>query len=81
MQLLAFMSQTIKNNPSKLEDHLGYWLRCLSSFASDRFAKKLATKDVSVAQWVVMRILYEQKTLLSMRQPNLSVLIKAHYRG
>src|SRR5258708_1794783 len=44
--------------PSKLEEHLGYWLRCLSNFVSHSFAERLETQDVSVAQWVVLRTLY-----------------------
>ena len=37
-------------SPSRLEDHLGYWLRCLSNFVSDGFADCLAGHDISVAQ-------------------------------
>ncbi|HTH49496.1 MAG TPA: MarR family transcriptional regulator [Candidatus Limnocylindria bacterium] len=44
--------------PSTLDAHLGYWLRCLSNFVSHSFAGKLATRDISVAQWVVLRTLY-----------------------
>jgi DNA-binding MarR family transcriptional regulator len=43
---------------SSLDDHLGYWLRCLSNFVSDSFAKRLEKHDITVAQWVVMRSLY-----------------------
>jgi DNA-binding MarR family transcriptional regulator len=52
-----------KLEPSHLEDHLGYWLRCLSNFVSRSFADKLATEGISVAQWVVLRILYGCKPL------------------
>ena len=45
--------------PSKLERHLGYWLRCLSNFVSHSFAERLANQGVSVAQWVVLRTLYD----------------------
>jgi DNA-binding MarR family transcriptional regulator len=48
-----------KSAPSNLEDHLGYWLRCLSNFVSASFAERLAQHDVSVAQWVVLRTLYD----------------------
>src|ERR1700691_5368402 len=48
-------------NPSNLEDHLGYHLRCLSNFVSQSFAEKLESEDVSVAQWVVMRVLYDNE--------------------
>ena len=50
-------------HPSNLEDHLGYWLRCLSNFVSHSFASKLEVQGVSVAQWVVLRTLYDKKAL------------------
>ena len=53
----------MSKNPSNLEDHLGYHLRCLSNFVSHSFAAKLEAKDVSVAQWVVLRTLYDKKAL------------------
>ncbi len=46
-------------SPSSLDAHLGFWLRCLSNFVSRSFAEKLAREDVSVAQWVVLRTLYD----------------------
>lgn len=46
-------------HPSDLEDHLGYWLRCLSNFVSGSFEQKLSGHDISVAQWVVLRTLFE----------------------
>jgi len=48
-----------KSVPSPLEEHLGYWLRCLSNFVSHSFAERLEKQDVSVAQWVVLRTLYD----------------------
>ncbi len=44
--------------PSNLEDHIGYWLRCLSNFVSHRFAERLEKLGVSVEQWVVLRSFY-----------------------
>ncbi len=49
-----------KTVPSRLEDHLGYWLRCLSNFVSHSFAERLEKQGVSVAQWVVLRSLYDR---------------------
>lgn len=43
---------------SDLTTHLGFWLRTVSNHVSYAFAAKLATKDVTVAEWVVMRTLY-----------------------
>ncbi len=42
----------------ELTDHLGYWLRQVSNHVSHGFARKLASKDVTVAEWGVMRVLY-----------------------
>jgi DNA-binding MarR family transcriptional regulator len=50
-----------KNDPSQLEDHVGYWLRCLSNFVSHSFAEGLEKQGVSVAQWVVLRTLYDNE--------------------
>jgi DNA-binding MarR family transcriptional regulator len=48
---------------SPLEAHLGYWLRYVSNQVSYAFARKLATREVTVAEWVVMRELYDKDTL------------------
>jgi DNA-binding MarR family transcriptional regulator len=50
-----------KTVPSNLEEHLGYWLRCLSNFVSHSFAERLEKQGVSVAQWVVLRTLYDSR--------------------
>ncbi|AMJ60810.1 MarR family winged helix-turn-helix transcriptional regulator [Bosea sp. PAMC 26642] len=42
----------------ELTAHLGYWLRHVSNHVSHAFARKLAAKDVTVAEWVLMRVLY-----------------------
>jgi DNA-binding MarR family transcriptional regulator len=46
-------------NPSELTDHLGYRLRQVSNHVSQCFARKLAAEGVSVAEWVLMRLLYD----------------------
>lgn len=46
--------------PSDLTDHLGYRLRQLSNHVSHAFARKLADRQVTVAEWVVMRTLHGQ---------------------
>jgi DNA-binding MarR family transcriptional regulator len=43
---------------SPLEAHLGYWLRFVSNQVSHSFALKLAAREVTVAEWVVLRELY-----------------------
>jgi DNA-binding MarR family transcriptional regulator len=45
-------------SPSELTSHLGYWLRYVSNHVSHGFARKLAGKDVTVAEWALMRTLY-----------------------
>ncbi|WP_127089023.1 MarR family winged helix-turn-helix transcriptional regulator [Aquabacter cavernae] len=44
--------------PSDLDAHLGFWLRTVSNHVSHAFAGKLATRGVTVAEWVVLRRLY-----------------------
>lgn len=44
---------------SALTQHLGYWLRFVSNHVSHAFAAKVAAKGVTVAEWVVMRALYD----------------------
>jgi hypothetical protein len=51
------------NYLSNLEDHLGYWLRCLSNYIHHSFAALLAEHDISVAQWVVLRTLYDKQNI------------------
>lgn len=52
---------------SALEDHMGYWLRCVSNYVSHAFARRLAEKDVTVAEWALMRVLYGQEPLAPSR--------------
>jgi DNA-binding MarR family transcriptional regulator len=44
---------------SELTAHLGYWLRFVSSHVSLAFARKLESRGVTVAEWVMLRELYE----------------------
>jgi DNA-binding MarR family transcriptional regulator len=47
----------------ELADHLGYWLRQLSNHVTHSFARKLAAKDVTVAEWALMRSLYARRPI------------------
>lgn len=49
---------------SPLEAHLGYWLRFVSNQVSHAFSVKLASRGVSVAEWVVLRELYERDLMV-----------------
>lgn len=51
--------------PSGLEAHLGYWLRYVSNQASHAFARKVQALGVTVAEWVVMRELYDAEHMPS----------------
>jgi DNA-binding MarR family transcriptional regulator len=45
---------------SGLETHLGYWLRRVSNCVSNGFAQSLQAKQTSVAEWVLLRHLWER---------------------
>jgi DNA-binding MarR family transcriptional regulator len=49
--------------PSGLDSHLGYWLRRVSNHVSLQFSRTLAEQNVSVAEWVAVRRLYDQPGL------------------
>jgi DNA-binding MarR family transcriptional regulator len=40
---------------SRLDSHLGYWLRFVSNHVSHAFSQKVQTRGVTVAEWVVLR--------------------------
>jgi DNA-binding MarR family transcriptional regulator len=44
---------------SGLEAHLGYWLRFVSNQVSHAFSARLAARDVTVAEWVVLREMFD----------------------
>jgi len=44
---------------SELEAHLGYWVRFVSNQVSHAFSVKLAARQVTVAEWVVLRELFD----------------------
>ncbi len=46
---------------SGLTDHLGYLLRVVSNHVSYAFARRLAAKNVTVAEWTFVRMLYDEK--------------------
>lgn len=48
-----------KISVSELTDHLGYWLRLVSNNVSTAFARRLEADDVTVAEWVVLRVLFD----------------------
>ena len=52
-----------KARVSDLKDHLGYWLRYVSNQVSQAFARKVLARGVTVAEWVMLRVLYEHDAL------------------
>lgn len=51
----------VRSDVSDLSAHLGFWLRAVSNHVSQAFAAKLAAEGVTVAEWVMMRLLYEEE--------------------
>lgn len=48
-----------QSKPSGLEDHLGFWLRYVSNHVSHAFGTAIAEEGVSIAEWALLRELYE----------------------
>lgn len=48
-----------KSQASPLTSHIGYWMRLVSNHVSYSFAEKLAGQGVTVAEWVILREMYE----------------------
>jgi MarR family transcriptional regulator, lower aerobic nicotinate degradation pathway regulator len=48
---------------SAVEAHLRYWLRYVSNHISHEFSLEIQSLGVSVAEWVVLRSLYQQPAM------------------
>jgi len=46
---------------SELKRHVGFWLRFVSNHVSQAFARKLLLSGVTVAEWVVMREMFDEE--------------------
>lgn len=46
---------------SDLKKHVGFWLRFVSNHVSQAFARKLLDSGVTVAEWVVMREIFDDE--------------------
>jgi DNA-binding MarR family transcriptional regulator len=51
----------VRKTTTPLRGHLGYWLRLVSNHVSQAFGAKLAERNVSVAEWVILRVLFEER--------------------
>src|SRR3984885_11018294 len=47
---------------SDLRSHTGFWLRFVSNHVSHSFAQKLVGSGVTVAEWVVLREMFDTST-------------------
>ena len=47
-------------NVSELKSHAGFWLRYVSNHVSHGFARRLLDRGVTVAEWVVLRQMYDK---------------------
>ena len=52
---------------SDLKSHAGFWLRFISNHVSHAFARKLLSSDVTVAEWVVLREMYDAESMAPSR--------------
>ena len=52
--------RTTSQQMSGLEMHLGFWLRRVSNAVSGAFSRALQEKQTSVAEWVLLRELFER---------------------
>lgn len=59
-----FMSSMKSSAVSRLEAHLGFWLRFVSNQVSHGFDRKLSALEINVAEWVVLRELFEASPLV-----------------
>jgi len=48
---------------SDLKKHVGFWLRFVSNHVSHAFARKLQSCGVTVAEWVVMREMFDDREI------------------
>jgi len=54
---------TAEKHISDLQSHLGFWLRFLSNHVSHRFAQRLEQTGVTVAEWVILREMFDMETM------------------
>ena len=48
---------------SDLKSHTGFWLRFVSNHVSHAFARKLQETGVTVAEWVLLREMYDRESI------------------
>jgi DNA-binding MarR family transcriptional regulator len=53
------MTRQKAQQPSALDDHLGFWMRMVSNQVSAQFARSVNARGVSVSEWVALRRLLD----------------------
>lgn len=48
----------MRTDVSDLQSHTGFWLRFVSNYVSQAFARRLLASGVTVAEWVVLREMF-----------------------
>lgn len=48
--------------PSELTNHTGFWMRIVSNHVSQSFARRVEDSGVTVAEWVVLRKMFDADT-------------------
>lgn len=56
---VRFGSSLRRPTLSRLDSYVGYWLRCVSKQYSDALSREMEDKGVALAEWIVMRELYD----------------------
>jgi DNA-binding MarR family transcriptional regulator len=54
------MKPSETKTPSDLHSHIGFWLRYVSNHVSHAFAQKLLQSGVTVAEWVILREMFDR---------------------
>ena len=54
-------TQSSAKKVSDLKSHTGFWLRFVSNHISYRFAQRLETSGVTVAEWVILREMFDSE--------------------
>jgi len=49
---------------SDLKMHVGFWLRFVSNHVSHAFARKLQKSGVTVAEWVILREMFDEEEII-----------------
>jgi DNA-binding MarR family transcriptional regulator len=52
-------TKVVNRTVSDLKEHVGFWLRFVSNHVSHAFARKLLDSGATVAEWVVMREMFD----------------------